>query len=476
MRWIPVRFQLSIWLAVVAALAYLCRTSISVAEKTIRADLDLTEDMMGFILGPAFFWSYALAQIPGGWSGQRFGSRRMLPILSVAFSAATAVVGFAQGAASILAGRIINGMAQAGLFPCSALSISRWFPQIERALASGILGAAMSTGAAVGAALTGELLKILNWRIIFCLYAVPGVVWAVGFHRWFRETPAEHPGVDQAEAGRIAGRKTSARASATALATDRKQSGRHAVPDGAGSEASLSDPGTTEGLETRIPLTPLEQPPIPWYRLISSLALWQICGQQFFRAAGQAFFASWFATYLQETRGVTTAESGWLLTIPLICTVAASLTGGVVSDAVFRKTGNLTLARSGLAAFCLAVCALLVWCAFFVEDAVVATIVIGAGAFFGGVAGPCAYASTMDIGGRNVAPVFSTMNMIGNFGAGLLPVVAPQFRKWVAETPWVLDLAGGNSWNAVLILFGSMYFLAALCWATLRVREGSLDA
>ena len=475
MRWIPVRFQLSVWLAVVAALAYLCRTSIGVAEKTIRTDLGLTEDMMGFILGPAFFWSYALAQIPGGWSGQRFGSRCMLPILSVAFSAATAVIGFAQGVASILAGRILNGIAQAGLFPCSALSISRWFPQIQRALASGILGAAMSTGAAVGAALTGELLQILNWRMIFCLYAVPGVVWAVGFHRWFRETPAEHPGVDQAEADWIAGKLTSDRAAVTAIAAEGKLPGRYAEPDGECPEVSFSHPDTSAGLETRTPPTSPEQAARPWYSLVRSLALWQICGQQFFRAAGQAFFASWFATYLQETRGVTTAESGWLLTIPLICTVAASLTGGVVSDAVFRRTRNLTLARSGLASFCLAVCALLVFSAIFVEDAVVATVVIGAGAFFGGIAGPCAYASTMDIGGRNVAPVFSTMNMIGNFGAGLLPVVAPQFRNWVAGTPWVLDLAGGNSWNAVLILFGFMYFLAALCWATLRVREGSLD-
>jgi len=451
MRWIPIRFQLSLWLAVVAALAYLCRTSISVAEKTIRADLELTEETMGFILGPAFFWSYAVAQIPGGWSGQRFGSRCMLPVLSIAFSAATALVGLAQGAASILAGRIVNGIAQAGLFPCSALSISRWFPQVERALASGILGAAMSTGAAVGAALTGELLKTVNWRIVFCLYAVPGVVWAVGFHRWFRETPREHPEVDQREADWIAGSEDKV------------------------SDVTIEHSQTAAEREAGTTLTLPEQAPIPWDRLISSPAVWQICGQQFFRAAGQVFFASWFATYLQETRGVTTAESGWLLTIPLICTVAASLTGGLVSDALFRRTRNLTLARSGLACFCLAVCALLVFSAFFVGNPLVATIVIGAGAFFGGIAGPCAYASTMDIGGRHVAPVFSTMNMIGNFGAGLLPLVAPRFRHWVAQTPWVLDLAGGNSWNAVLILFGSMYFLAALCWATLRITEGSLD-
>ncbi len=141
-----VRVQLSVWLAIAAALAYACRNSISVAEKAIRTDLGISEDAMGFILGPAFFWSYALAQIPGGWLGQRFGSRRTLPGLATVWSAATILMCCASGTASLLLGRVLGGIAQAGLFPCSALCISKWNPQVERARASGFLGAAMSVG------------------------------------------------------------------------------------------------------------------------------------------------------------------------------------------------------------------------------------------------------------------------------------------------------------------------------------------
>ncbi|MHC4879103.1 MAG: MFS transporter, partial [Planctomycetota bacterium] len=165
MRFLPVRFQLSVWLAAAAAIAYVCRNAISVAEKTIREDIGLTEDQMGFILGPAFFWSYALAQIPGGAFGQAVGSRRALPTLALALSAASAFMATAYGYSIVLAGRVLGGIAQAGLFPCSALSISKWYPKTERALASGILGAAMSVGAAVGAALTGELIDLgYSWR------------------------------------------------------------------------------------------------------------------------------------------------------------------------------------------------------------------------------------------------------------------------------------------------------------------------
>ena len=431
MKLLPVRFQLSVWLAAAAAIAYVCRTSISVAEKTIREDIGLTEDQMGFILGPAFFWSYALAQIPGGTFGQAVGSRRALTYFSLALSGASAFMAAAYGYSLLLAGRLLGGVAQAGLFPCSALSISKWYPKTERALASGILGAAMSVGAALGAAITGELLELgLSWRAVFVLYAVPGVIWAAGFFVWFRDTPAEHPAVDEHEL--------------------------ELITRGLDSHQEAKPVGTTAKV------------PVPWLPMIGSVTLWMICGQQFFRAAAYAFFTSWFPTYLQETRGVSTATSGWLASVPLLATVAASLTGGVVSDWLLRTTNRQWLSRAGLAGVSLAICAGLVLSAWFVEDATVAALVIGGGAFFAGMAGPCAYASTMDFGGQHVAPVFSTMNMIGNFGAGLLPWVVPSFRRLVDESPKLLDLSGGNSWNAVLVLFGVLYFLAAACWMLVR--------
>lgn len=421
MRLLPVRYQLSAWLAAAAAIAYVCRTSISVAEKTIRDDIGLSEEQMGFILGPAFFWSYALAQIPGGSLGQSIGSRRALSGLALALSLASAFMAAAYGYAVLLASRVTGGLAQAGLFPCSALSVSRWYPRTERALASGILGAAMSIGAALGAAITGELLELgVGWRMVFVLYALPGAVWAVGFYAWFRETPAEHPAVSDDE--------------------------RVLIESGQESSSRVASPA------------------IPWRAMIGSLTLWMICGQQFFRAGAYAFFTSWFPTYLQETRGVSTATSGWLSSVPLLATVAASVTGGVVSDWILRTTGRQWLSRAGLAGISLAVCAGLVLSAWFVDDPVTATLTIGAGAFFAGMAGPCAYASTMDFGGEHVAPVFSTMNMIGNFGAGLLPWVVPLFRQWVDASPPLLELSGDNSWNAVLVLFGILYVLASGCW------------
>lgn len=429
-----VRFAVTAWLAVAAALAYLCRNSLPVAESQLRAELGISEEQMGFILGPAFFWTYALAQIPTAWLGERFGSRRCLPLFAVIWSSASAMIALASGFTVVLASRIGNGVAQAGIFPCSARTITLWNPQTGRAFASGQLGAAMSVGGAVGAALTGWMLGFMTAKYIFAVLAVPGLFWAVGFWFWFREQPDQHASVNRAELALIS----------------------HGVKSESKSHSESSVL-------------------VMWQHLLTSPATWLICGQQFFRAAGYAFFASWFATYLVETRGVSTVQKGFLTALPLLATVCGSTLGGITSDRVFRATGSLGLARKGVACCSLTVCACLVFSAFFVADPTVAVSVISCGAFLAAFAGPCAYTVTMDMGGKSVASLFATMNMIGNFGAGLMPWIVPRFKTWIDQTPMLLDKCDGNSWNAVLVLFAATYLGAAVCWLLLRTGGTVFD-
>jgi len=180
------------------------------------------------------------------------------------------------------------------------------------------------------------------------------------------------------------------------------------------------------------------------------------------------WFASWFATYLQETRGVSREVSGWLTAIPLLASLVASLSSGSLSDWVLRRTGSYGLARNGVAVVSLVICSVLVGQAYFIADARWATVSIGAGAFFAACAGPCAYATTIDMGGRHVASVFGTMNMAGNLGAALLAMIVPHYRQMIERNSGLLELFDGNSWNAVLVLFVAMYVLAAACWLPLR--------
>jgi MFS family permease len=90
--------------------------------------------------------------------------------------------------------------------------------------------------------------------------------------------------------------------------------------------------------------------------------------------------------------------------------------------------------------------------AHFIDDPVLATLLFGVGSFWSSFAGPCAYTFTIDVGGRHVPAVFSTMNMFGNIGSAAFPLLVP------------LLLKNTGSWNYVLILFAGLYLVAAAFW------------
>jgi sugar phosphate permease len=409
-----VRYAVLATLCAAALLAYVQRSSIGVAEGALRADLGLTMTQSGAVMS-AFFLTYAVLQIPAGCLGHVWGSRRGLPLFT-ALSSLAGALGAAGGLPALLASRLALGAAQAGQLPCAAGSVARWLPAGRRGLASGALGSSLSVGAALGAWLTGLLLAPLGWRLVFALYAVPGLVWSVWFFLWFRDRPQDHPGVNPAELDLI------------------RAGG---APADGQEEPTSPGPG-----------------PAQWGAILTSPPLLCVCGQQFFRAAGYVFYASWFTTYLVETRGLSVARAGLLTSLPLLCVVAGGVLGGWLSDWLLARTGSRRVGRQGLAVVSQAVCGLLILLARPVADPWAAVALLGAGSFCAALGGPCAYATTIDLGGQHVAPVFSTMNMAGNLGALAFPLVVP----------WLVA-AGG--WDLALLAFAGVHVAAAGCWLLL---------
>ena len=392
-----------------AALAYFVRNGVAPAESTMRADLGLSKEQSGLLMS-AFFWPYALCQIPAAALAQRIGCRWALGIYAVLWSVATA--GLAVGKFEFMvASRALMGIAQAGLVPVGTMVMAGWFPIAGRASASGAFSGFMSVGSIIAAPLTAWLVVSSGWRWMFLWYAVPGLIWAAWFLVWHRDDPARHSQVNEAE-------------------------------------LALIGSNTTRG----------EHQPaaIPWSRLASSPGVWLLCLQQVFRAAGYMFFASWFTTYLQEARGVTIIGSGWLTTLPLLADVTGCIFGGMVSDHLLKRTGKERLARQGLSSAALLLCAMLVFSALYVADAVAAVVIISAGMFCAAVANPCLAATVMSLGGRYMGAVSATTNMFGNFGAAAFPIVVPILQS---------SLGG---WNSVLIAFGALYIVASVFWLLLK--------
>jgi len=406
-----VRYQMLAWLCAAALISYIHRNAIAVAVTTISDDLMLTKDEMGWILG-AFFWGYALLHIPAGWAADRWGTRRPLAVFAAVWSIASGLMAFATGSFELLLLRFGCGAAQGGVFPCSTRSMVDWLPATRRALASGLLGSCMSLGAAMANGMTGTLLEQgLNRRMVLASYTVPGVLWSIGFYVWFRDRPEEHPRVNVAE-------RTLIRVGRPAADPSRK----------------------------------ISRPTTPWFLILTSVPLWLLGAQQFFRAAGYMFYGSWFPTYLQEGRGLTLGQSGWLSSLPLFAVVAGSPLGGWIADRLLAATGSRRISRQGVGVVSMLLSAALVLPSYWIDDPVVAVLFVSAGSFFASFGGPVAYTATMDLGGNHVGTAFAVMNMFGNFGAAVFPIVAAELRT------------ASGTWDLVLFVFCGVYVAAAGCW------------
>jgi nitrate/nitrite transporter NarK len=195
--------------------------------------------------------------------------------------------------------------------------------------------------------------------------------------------------------------------------------------------------------------------PTPWGQILTSFSMWMICGQQFFRAAGNIFYMTFFPTYLQEGRGISVASSGILTSLPLLTFVVGNFLGGIVVDWVLQRTGSRRWSRQGVAIVAMLGCGLCTLCAYFVQEMNLAMTLISVSMFFAGLGGACGYTVTIDKGGQHVAPIFGMMNMMGNLGAALLPVVVGM-------------MFDAGLYGTVLILMAGIYVSAALCWMLLN--------
>ncbi len=116
--------------------------------ESVKQALQLDDSKIAWSLS-AFFWSYALGQVPGGWVSDRFGARLMMTIYILSWSLFTAMTGWAIGFVMLFALRLSVGIAQSGAYPTSGGILSRWIPISQRGMASSIVAFGGRVGGAM---------------------------------------------------------------------------------------------------------------------------------------------------------------------------------------------------------------------------------------------------------------------------------------------------------------------------------------
>jgi MFS family permease len=426
-----VRYFILVLLALSAGSAYLTRL-MPAAATTVQKELGLTGTELGYVLS-GFAFGYFWFQIPGGWLGNHLGARRMLPVLSIAWSWCTLWVSLARTGTELYWARVALGLAQAGLMPGIALVLADWFPVGQRGMASSVIAISMQVGAVLANGLTAELVDRIGWRPAFALYSITGMAWAAAFVLFFRNRPEDHPWTNAAECALIRGDS----------ASEKPRTASAAV------RGAVGDPWTVPVL------------------LLTSISLWAVCAQSFFRAYAYDFYYNWFPAFMEKGHGVPTKEAGMLGMIPQVAGGAGCLAGGVLVDVLLHWTGSKWLSRSGLAALGLAACAAATGAATLARDPVPIALWLSAGAFCASLAGPAAWAATIDIGAGLTGVIFGIMNMAGNVGAYACPIHVGALVDYIDRTD--------GDWNLVLYLFVAVNLVGALCWLFLNPNRPVLE-
>lgn len=168
-----------------AVINYLDRSSLSVANLTIREELGLSATEIGALLS-VFSLTYGIAQLPCGPLLDRKGPRLMLGLGMFFWSLFQAMSGMVHSFTQFVLVRIGMGIGEAPMNPCGVKVINDWFNIKERGRPMGFFNAASTIGVAVSPPILAAMMLVMGWRGMFITIGVLGIFLAIGWYMLYR--------------------------------------------------------------------------------------------------------------------------------------------------------------------------------------------------------------------------------------------------------------------------------------------------
>ena len=313
-----VRLFIVTMLFLVTTVNYADRATLSIAGPALSRELHLDPVALGYVFS-AFGWSYVLAQVPGGWLLDRFGSRWVYAFSILIWSFFTmlqGLIGFLTGAAALaalFALRFLVGLAEAPSFPANARIVSAWFPGNERGTASAFFNSGQYFATVIFAPLMGWIAHDFGWRYVFYVMGSLGILMGT---IWIKTMygPKDHPAINEAEFDYI---------------------------EQGGALVDLDAPKTERRDDSGPKWTYVSQ-------LLSNRMMLGVYIGQYCINALTYFFLTWFPVYLVQDAG-TDDPAGGLSSRRCRRSAASSAACSAAScpTAILRRHGSLTIAAQG---------------------------------------------------------------------------------------------------------------------------------
>lgn len=187
------RWRIALLVSAAIAISYLDRQTLPVAVKAISYDIPLSNEQFSF-LQSAFLLAYAFMYAGGGKLSDILGTRRGFFVIMLFWSLACASHSLALTFGMLAGSRFLLGLGEGGGFPAATRAVAEWFPVKERATAMGIINAGTAVGAVVAPPLIASILLLANWRWIFVVAGLMGLIWAICWRVYYRLPQLEETG------------------------------------------------------------------------------------------------------------------------------------------------------------------------------------------------------------------------------------------------------------------------------------------
>ncbi|MBB3211111.1 MFS family permease [Herbaspirillum sp. Sphag1AN] len=369
-------------------ITYLDRVNVSTAAAGFAAEFGLSRTEIGLVFS-AFAYPYLVFQIIGGWVSDKFGARRTLIWCGLLWAVATILTGLAGGLVSLLLARLLLGLGEGATFPAATTAMSRWVSKDRRGFAQGITHAFSRVGNAVAPAAIVLVMSVYGWRQAFYICGIFSLVWVIVWALVFTEDPAAHPRITEAE---------------------------------------LAD----------LPATRKSKPQVPWGPLFKRMLPVTIV--YFCYGWTLWLFLSWIPQYFLHSYNLAIQKSALFASSVFLAGVIGDTLGGLISDRILRRTGNLRKARSIMVSVCMFLTLLSLLPLLFVHDLTICTLALSAGFFFAEMTIGPMWALPMDI-----APEYAgTASGMMNSGSALAAIISPVLSGFVIDRTgnWELPFLG----------------------------------
>ena len=382
---------------------YVNRVNISTVAPLIKADLRLSNTQLGLAFS-AFGIPYAVLQLFGGWFGDRLGPRFTLTMCCGIVAVFTILTSATGGLISLVLFRLALGLGEGAAFPTATRALASWTPQKKWGFAQGIVHSFSRLGNAITPPLMTLLVAFVSWRSSFVVLGIVSFLWVVLWLWFFRNDPREHPFITGADITELPARTRSEKA--------------HEVP--------------TLRLARRIlPLT-----------LIDFCYGWTL-----------SVFLSWIPSFFFENYHLNLQKSAMFSAGVLFAGVVGDTLGGIFSDGLFRKTGNLVIARCRVIVIGFLGALVFMIPVILIHEVNVAAVCLSLAFFFAElVVGPV-WAVPMDIAPQYAGSASGMMN----FGFGVSAIVSPWLFGFLVDRTgsWVYPFG----FSIALLLSGAVLAL-----------------